>query len=132
MFLWAWIGIATGAGVGSLLRWQLAVALNPIFPTLPLGTLAANLLGGLLMGFAMEYLAINTSVPIAVRLTLTTGFLGGLTTFSTFSGDTVTLLLRGQSMWAVVAISSHVAGSLLMTVLGIFCVRLLLMLKEAL
>jgi fluoride exporter len=132
MFWLAWIGIAAGAGVGALLRWRLAVMLNPIFPTLPLGTLAANLLGGLLMGLVMEFLAVYTTVPVSVRLAMTTGFLGGLTTFSTFSADTVNLLLRGESSWAMLAVAAHVIGSLSMTIAGVYVVRLLLMFKEAL
>ena len=113
------VSIFIGAGFGALLRWTLGLALNPLFPTLPLGTLAANVLGGLLMGIFAQYEAL----PLAMRLALTTGFLGGLTTFSTFSAETVTLLLRGQYGWASVAVAAHVGTSLLATLAGIALVR---------
>lgn len=123
-----WGGIAAvggGAAVGAWLRWGLGILLNPIFPTLPLGTLAANLVGGLLMGVAMELLARNATLPAEVRLVMTTGFLGGLTTFSTFSAEITTLLLRREALWTVLGIVAHVAGSLLLTVAGILLVRTL-------
>jgi CrcB protein len=115
--------------LGALLRWRLGIVLNPIFPTLPLGTLAANLLGGLLMGFAMEFIAPNASVPPALRIAATTGFLGGLTTFSTFSAETVTLLFRHEYVWSIVEIGVHVFGSLAMTILGVLLFHLLLSLR---
>ena len=119
------LAVGSGAFVGAVVRWVLGIALNPIFPTLPLGTLAANLIGGLLMGLAMGVFAQYEALPVALRLALTTGFLGGLTTFSTFSGETVTLLLRQQYAWAGAIVSAHLFGSLLMTILGIGLVRLL-------
>ena len=76
--------VGVGAALGAWLRWGFGMLLNPLFPTLPLGTLAANLLGGLLMGFAMELLDRHAVMPPEIRLLVTTGFLGGLTTFSTF------------------------------------------------
>jgi CrcB protein len=85
----------------------------------PLGTLAANLVGGLLMGVAMEMLTRHAWVSPEVRLLITTGFLGGLTTFSTFSAEIVTLLLRKEYLWGAIGIAGHVAGSLAMTILGI-------------
>ena len=85
--------------MGAWLRWGLGMALNPLFPTLPLGTLAANLIGGLLIGFAMELLTRHAVLPPEVRLLVVTGFLGGLTTFSTFSAEVVTLLLRREWLW---------------------------------
>ena len=121
-----WSGILAvggGAAVGAWLRWWLGVLLNPVFPTLPLGTLAANLVGGLLMGFAMELLTRHAFMPAEVRLLVTTGFLGGLTTFSTFSAEIVTLLTRKEYLWGSVAIGAHVVGSLAMTILGIVLVR---------
>jgi CrcB protein len=122
-FLSGWIGISIGAALGALLRWHLGIWLNPVFPTIPLGTLAANLIGGLLIGMVMEYAAINAAVPPALRLAVITGFLGGLTTFSTFSAETVTLLMRREIGWSVGIIGAHVAGSLAMTTLGILIVR---------
>ena len=91
------LAVGGGAAVGACFRWWLGVALNPIFPTLPLGTLCANLLGGLLMGLALELITRHSGLPSEVRLMLTTGFLGGLTTFSTFAAEATTLLLRGES-----------------------------------
>lgn len=123
--LYALVAIGGGATVGAWLRWGLGSALNPLFPTLPLGTLAANLIGGFLMGVAMEYLAQHATLGLEARLAITTGFLGGLTTFSTFSGEVVTLLARQELGWAVAAVGAHVAGSLIMTILGIFTLRLI-------
>jgi CrcB protein len=131
MFLAGWIAVAAGAGVGALIRWRLSVVFNPLFPTLPIGTLLANLVGGLLMGFVGEYFAQNAAVPAAIRLAATTGFLGGLTTFSTFSAETINLIFRREYGWCAIEIVTHVAGSLVMTVLGILMVRLLLSLKGA-
>jgi CrcB protein len=117
------VAVGGGAAAGAWLRWGLGIALNPLFPTLPLGTLAANLVGGLLMGLAMEIVTRHTLMPPEVRLLITTGFLGGLTTFSTFSGEITTLLLRREWLWTALGIVAHVAGSLLMTVLGILVAR---------
>lgn len=118
--------IFVGAGLGALLRWGLGLALNPIFPALPLGTLAANVLGGLLMGGALGVFAQFESLSPAVRLAITTGFLGGLTTFSTYSAETVTLLLRAEYRWASIHIVTHVAASLLATLAGMAATHTLL------
>src|SRR5207248_7722414 len=88
------LAVGGGAAVGAWIRWGLGSLFNPVFPTLPLGTLAANLFGGLLMGFAMEFMTRHAVLSPEARLLVTTGFLGGLTTFSTFSGEIVTLLMR--------------------------------------
>ena len=124
----AWSGVLAvggGAAVGAWLRWGLGAMLNPLFPTLPLGTLAANLVGGLLMGMAMEMLTRHAALPPEARLLVTTGFLGGLTTFSTFSAEIVTLLLRREYVWGSIAIGGHVVGSIAMTVLGLVAARAL-------
>ena len=97
--------------------------LNPLFPTVPLGTLTANLAGGLLMGFAMELLTRHAVLPVEIRLLITTGFLGGLTTFSTFSAEVVTLLVRREYLWGSIAIAAHVVGSLAMTIAGLLLIR---------
>jgi len=107
------------------MRWGLGALFNPVFPTLPLGTLAANLIGGLLMGFAMEMLGRHAVIKPEVQLLVTTGFLGGLTTFSTFSGEVVTLLLRREYLWGALAIAAHVVGSLTLTIAGLLLVRAL-------
>jgi len=114
-----------GAALGAWLRWGLGVLLNPVFPTLPMGTLAANLGGGLLMGFAMEVITRHALLAPEARLLVTTGFLGGLTTFSTFSAEIVTLLLRREYLWGTIAIAAHVVGSIAMTIAGILLIRAL-------
>jgi fluoride exporter len=117
------LAVGGGAAVGAWLRWGLGILLNPLFPTVPLGTLSANLLGGLLMGFAMELIIRHAVFTPELRLLVTTGFLGGLTTFSTFSGEIVTLLMRREYLWGAIAVASHLVGSLAMTILGILLVR---------
>ena len=117
------LAVGGGAAIGAWLRWGLGVMLNPVFPTLPLGTLSANLIGGLLMGFAMEIITRHAIMSPELQLLTTTGFLGGLTTFSTFSAEIVTLLLRKEYLWGTIAIASHVVGSLALTILGILLVR---------
>lgn len=111
--------VFAGAGFGALLRWWLGSLLNPLFPTLPLGTLSANLIGGLLVGVASAGFAHHDALPLEWRLLVITGFLGGLTTFSTFSLDVVTLIGRQQYGWALGAAGAHLAGSLLLTGVGI-------------
>lgn len=110
--------IALGAALGALLRWGLGLALNGLFPTLPPGTLAANLLGGYLIGVAMALFAHQVTLPPEWRLFAVTGFLGGLTTFSTFSAEVVVLLQQGRLAWAGATVAVHVLGSVLMTLGG--------------
>lgn len=119
------IAVGAGAAVGAWMRWGLGFMLNAALPALPLGTLAANLVGAYLMGLAMGVFALTVSLAPEVRLLVTTGFLGGLTTFSTFSAESVTLLARGQYGWATTHILLHVLGSLAMTGLGILTIQLL-------
>jgi len=125
MSFYGLLAVGAGAAVGAWLRWWLGILFNPAFPTLPLGTLAANLVGGYLMGLVMAVFAEHPGLPPEARLLLATGFLGGLTTFSTFSAETVTLLLRAQYGWTAVSIAVHVAGSLIATMLGLWTVKLL-------
>jgi len=120
------MAVGGGAAAGAWLRWWFGILLNPLFPTLPLGTLAANLVGGLLMGVAMGIISHFETLPAEAQLLMTTGFLGGLTTFSTFSAETTTLMLRAQYGWMSVLIGAHVVGSLVMTLAGLFAVRALL------
>ncbi len=115
--------ISIGAALGALLRWYLAARFNQIFPQLPPGTLAANLLGGYLIGIAMAVFLAFPALSPQWRLLTVTGFLGGLTTFSTFSAEVVTALLAGQGVWALSTVASHVIGSVVMTLLGVFTVR---------
>ena len=118
MTSYAFLAVGVGAAVGGWLRWGLGLWLNPALPELPLGTLAANLVGGYLVGLAVAYFMQHADLSPEWRLLIITGFLGGLTTFSTFSTETVTLLARGQYAWSVGIIAAHLGGSLLMTVLG--------------
>lgn len=115
----AFAAVGVGAAFGAWLRWALGGVLNPVFPTLPLGTLAANLVGGYLIGLAIAFFTANTSIPPEVRLLVVTGFLGGLTTFSTFSAEAVTLLMRAQYGWGMALVLGHLAGSMIMTLMGI-------------
>jgi len=119
------LAISIGASAGAVLRWLLGRALNTLFPTIPLGTLAANLIGGYLIGIAMAVFAALPSLAPEWRLLIITGFLGGLTTFSTFSAEVTTLLQQGRLLWAGAAISVHVGGSLAMTLLGLATVTLI-------
>ena len=123
-----WMNLATvgaGAACGAWLRWGLALALNPVVPSWPLGTLTANLVGGLIVGVVMG-LAEPLSLSPGMRLLLVTGFLGGLKTFSSFSAETVNLLLKGEYLAGAGLIVAHLAGSLLLTALGVLLARLLL------
>ena len=120
------LAVGVGAAVGAWLRWGLGILLNPVFPTLPLGTFAANMLGGYLMGIALGLFSALQALSPEVRLLIATGFLGGLTTFSTFSAEATTLLARQQFGWAVLHIAAHVAGSIALTFAGIATMRLLL------
>jgi CrcB protein len=120
------VAVGGGAATGAWLRWGLGIVLNGVFPTVPLGTLAANLLGGFLMGMALATLSHFEALPAPVRLLLTTGFLGGLTTFSTFSAEAATLVSRQQLAWAAAHVAVHVAGSVAMTFVGIAFMRILL------
>jgi CrcB protein len=117
------LAVGSGAAVGAWLRWWLGILLNHLFPTIPLGTLAANLIAGFVIGIVMELLVQYVDLPPEVRLLVITGFLGGLSTFSTFSAEVVTLLMHKEYAWAVGAVSAHVIGSVTLTVLGIVLVR---------
>jgi CrcB protein len=120
------LGIAAvgcGAAAGACLRWWLGLRLNAILPPLPLGTLAANLVGGFLIGVAVTLFDRFAALPPEARLLVVTGFLGGLTTFSTFSAELTALLLRADLPWALGLLAAHVGGSILLTALGILSVR---------
>jgi len=118
------VAISLGAALGALLRWMLGTKLNGLFPTVPPGTLAANLVGGYVIGVAIAFFAWFSTLAPEWRLLVVTGFCGGLTTFSTFSAEIVTLLREEQLLWALAAIAAHVIGSVLMTFAGIGTVAL--------
>lgn len=118
-FLSAALAVAAGAMLGAWLRWGLAVWLNGQFPSLPPGTLVANLAGGYLIGLVIALLAQQPTLPPEWRLFLVTGFLGALTTFSTFSAEVVGLLQQGRLGWAALTVGTHVLGSLAMTLAGL-------------
>ena len=116
--------ISLGAALGALLRWVLASHFNPLHPYLPLGTLGANLVGGYLVGVAIALFAQMPDLPPQVRLFVVTGFLGGLTTFSTYSAEVVTQLQQGHTAWALATALSHLLGSFALTALGVATVSL--------
>jgi CrcB protein len=111
--------ISLGSALGALLRWVLGTRLNGLFPDIPPGTLTANLIGGYIIGIAVAYFAQAPEIAPEWRLLIVTGFCGGLTTFSTFSAEVVTLLQQGRLTWAMGAIAIHVTGSLLATLAGL-------------
>lgn len=113
------LAISLGASLGAVLRWLLGTTLNSLFPAVPPGTLTANLVGGYLIGVAVAVFANQPGLAPEWRLLIITGFLGGLTTFSTFSAEVTSLLQQGRLAWAAAAISLHVVGSLVMTLLGL-------------
>ena len=113
------LAIGLGAAAGAIARWLLAVGLNGLFPALPPGTLLANLVGGYLIGLALGLFAQHPDLPPQWRLFVITGFLGGLTTFSTFSAEVVHALQHGRLGWAAATATLHVLGSLAMTFAGL-------------
>lgn len=124
--LWqGFVAVGIGASLGAWLRWWLANWFNPTTPSLPAGTLIANLAGGFLIGMAMQYFSTRSGLPPEVRLFCVTGFLGALTTFSTFSAEAVGLLSRGEYGWAFAHTASHLIGSLAATFAGIATLKML-------
>lgn len=125
MGVYGFAAVGLGAAVGAWLRWWLGIRLNAVFATLPLGTLSANLIGGLLVGIAIALFERHPGLSPEVRLFAITGFLGGLTTFSTFSAEVVALIDRREYLWAGATACAHLVGSLVLTAVGIGMVRLL-------
>lgn len=117
------LAVGVGAMLGAWTRWGLGALLNAVLPSLPLGTLAANLAGGFLIGVAVEFFLHHALIAPEWRLFIITGFLGSLTTFSTFSAEAVELLSTNQYGWAMLLIGGHLAGSLLMTMFGMLVGR---------
>lgn len=112
------LAIAVGATFGAWGRWWLGLLFNHVFPQLPFGTLAANLVGGFLMGAVLALIQFGQLEALHWRLMITTGFLGGLTTFSAFTGESLLLLQKQQYGWALLHTSSHVLGALIFAGLG--------------
>jgi CrcB protein len=117
--------VGVGAALGAWMRWGLSAALNHVFVNLPLGTFASNMIGGYLIGVAVEVAVHHSVLTPELRLFTMTGFLGGLTTFSTFSAEAVGLLTRQQYGWGITLVLAHLLGSLAMTIFGIMTVRTL-------
>ncbi len=112
------LAISLGASVGALARWQLGLWLNQGHALLPWGTLAANWVGAWLVGVAVVFFQSQTQLDPAWRLALVTGFLGALTTFSTFSAEVVAMLQHARYAQALAAASLHLLGSLALTQAG--------------
>lgn len=119
------IVIAIGASLGAWLRWILGMKLNALFPTIPPGTVVANMVGGYIIDLAIAFLAASPTLSPEWRLLIITGFCGGLTTFSTFSAETVALIQEGRLLWALGSISLHVLGSLAMTAAGLLSYQMI-------
>ena len=120
------IAISLGASSGAVLRWFLGLKLNHIYPNIPLGTLFVNMTGGYLIGFFISFFAHNSALSPEWKLFIITGFLGGLTTFSTFSAEMINLLQQNNYQMLAIGLITHVGGSLLMTVFGIYTYKLFL------
>jgi CrcB protein len=117
--------VAIGGLVGSVLRWLTSVALNPVFPSVPLGTLTVNLVGCFIIGMALAYFIAHPTVATETRLLITSGFCGGFTTFSAFSAEVVGLAIAGRLHWAAATVAANLIGSLLATYIGMRAVPLL-------
>lgn len=118
------LAVGAGGALGSLLRWMLGLRLNPLLPTLPIGTLAANAIAGYIVGVAVAFFSRHPSVPLEWRLFVITGLMGGLSTFSTFSAEVVTHFQQGRPLWALAEIAVHLSASLLLTAAGIATVMI--------
>ena len=119
------VAVGIGAALGAWLRWGLGVLLNSVHTHLPLGTLAANLGGGFLIGISVAFFNVHPGLSPEWRLLVITGFLGGLTTFSSFSAEAMLLLQRGQYLWAFGHSAAHLVGSILFCMLGFAAYRAL-------
>lgn len=120
-----WLAVGVGAALGAWLRWGLGLWLGTASARLNLGTLAANLVGGYLVGLAVAYFANHPEISPAWRLFAITGFLGGLTTFSSFSAESMLLLQRGDYGVALLHSAVHLLGALACCMAGFATVRAL-------
>lgn len=119
------MAISAGASCGAILRWVLGTHLNQLWSVMPVGTLLANLIGGLLVGIAVPWFSQQSAIAPEWRLLIITGFLGGLTTFSTFSAEVMAMLLEQKWGHAITTATLHLLGSLLLTLMGFMLVRFL-------
>lgn len=117
------LAVFIGGGLGSVLRWAVSLKMNPLHQHIPLGTLTVNLVGGFIIGLALALFSRMTNIDSSWKLLITTGFCGGLTTFSTFSLEVVYLLQDGRFIWAIANMLLNLAGSLAMTLLAFVLVR---------
>lgn len=117
------LAVGSGAALGAIARWALSYALNPRWAMMPAGTLTANLLGGFLIGIAVAFFSDQLTSSPVLRLFVVTGFLGGLTTFSTFSSENVAMLLSGEYVRAVAHAATHLVGTIAMTAVGLWFYR---------
>ena len=109
------LAVFIGGGTGSVARWALSMKLNPAHHAIPMGTLAANLIGAFIIGLGLAWFNRMTSIDPIWKVLLTTGFCGGLTTFSTFSAEVVFLLQEGRAGWALLNVAVNLLGSFAMT-----------------
>ncbi|CAK9884384.1 MAG: Putative fluoride ion transporter CrcB [Candidatus Erwinia impunctatus] len=119
------VAVMAGGALGCVIRWQLGVWLNALFPNLSPGSLLVNLIGGFIIGAAFAWFLRHPDLDPAWRLLVVTGLCGGMTTFSTFSVEVFALLQAGNYFWAMASILIHVLGSLAMTAAGFFFITLL-------
>jgi fluoride exporter len=112
------LAVFIGGGTGSVARWLLSMRFNPLHQIIPLGTLAANLIGAFIIGMGLAWFNRMTHIDPVWKLLITTGFCGGLTTFSTFSAEVVFLLQEGRVSWALLNIALNLLGSLMMTAIA--------------
>lgn len=117
------LAVIIGGSAGCVLRWVMGLRFNALFPYLPMGTLLVNLIGGFIIGGAMAFFTRYPNLDPAWRLLITTGFCGGLTTFSTFSAEVVAMLQQGRYGWALATALVHVIGSVVMTIAGFALVQ---------
>lgn len=119
----SWLAVGLGAAIGAWLRWGLGNLLNNLHQHVLLGTLSANLIGGYLIGLAVGFFTAHPTVPLEWRLFAVTGFLGGLTTFSSFSAEAMVLLQRGNYGWALAHTALHLFGSIAFCIAGLATYR---------
>ena len=122
-FVNGFVAVGVGAAIGAWARWGLSAWLNPRFMLFPLGTFVANAVGGFLVGLAVAYFVEHPELSPVWRLFAVTGFLGGLTTFSTYSAEVIGLIERNEMMWALAVAAAHLLVSLALTAVGIWIYR---------